>query len=59
MAESNGTPEWRKALRDVTSVAVGSLILIHEAFVDVPDEKRLYIGAVLLVGPAFLRSLGK
>jgi hypothetical protein len=53
------TPEWRKALRDLAAISTGVFLLVHEAFVETPNEKRMYVGAALLVGPAFLRSLGK
>lgn len=53
------TPEWRKALRDLAAISTGVFLLVHEAFADTPNEKVMYVGLALLVGPAFLRSLGK
>lgn len=53
------TPEWRKALRDISSIGTGVFLLFHEALAREPREIVMYVGAVLLVGPGVLRSLGK
>jgi len=53
------TPEWRKALRDVAAILTGVFLLVHEALDTMPNEKVMYVGALLLVGPAVLRSFGK
>lgn len=53
------TPEWRKALRDIASIGTGVFLLFHEALDQQPSEVVMYVGAVLLVGPGVLRSLGK
>jgi hypothetical protein len=53
------TPEWRRALRDIASIGTGVFLLFHEALAQEPREIVMYVGAVLLVGPGVLRSLGK
>jgi hypothetical protein len=56
--EPNGsTPEWRRALRDIASIATGVFLLVNEALTEPPNETRMYIGALLLVGPVAFRSL--
>jgi len=52
------TPEWRRALRDIAAILTGVFLLIHEAL-GPGREPVMYVGAVLLVGPAVLRSFGK
>ena len=54
------SPEWRRAFRDIAAILTGVFLLIHEAaFTATPREPVMYVAAVLLVGPAVLRSFGK
>ena len=53
------TPEWRKALRDLLSLALGIFLVLHETFAQMPRELVMYAGVVFIVGPGVFRSLGK
>lgn len=54
------TPEWRKAFRDMASIALGIFIVVYEEVVAAePRQVAMYTAIVFIVGPAALRAFGK
>src|SRR5262249_9146984 len=41
-------PEWRKALRDLVSLALGIFLVVHETLAEPPRELLLYVGTVFI-----------